>query len=165
MVIVNTVVLVQAEFRISQLATALALAAFGGGSMAAALALPRLLDNVTDRTAMLTGAVVLVVALSAGTLVSGFRLLPLLWLLLALGCSLTLTPSGRLLRRSSSPEDRPALFAAQFALSHVCRLITYRWLGRPQSEPAASLCCTCVNVGRRGVGSRAAVAGARSLTR
>ena len=36
-------------------------------------------------------------------------------------------PSGRLLRRSSNPEDRPArrLFAAQFALSHACWLATY----------------------------------------
>jgi len=36
------------------------------------------------------------------------------------------------LRRSSHAEDRPALFAAQFALSHACWLITYPlagWLG------------------------------------
>ncbi|RUY33303.1 MFS transporter, partial [Mesorhizobium sp. M7A.F.Ca.US.001.04.1.1] len=45
MVIVNTVVLVQAKFGLSQSDTALALAAFGGGSMIAALALPRLLDS------------------------------------------------------------------------------------------------------------------------
>ncbi|MGR3584189.1 MAG: MFS transporter, partial [Pseudooceanicola nanhaiensis] len=31
----------------------------------------------------------------------------------------------RLLRRSSQPEDRPAVFAAQFALSHACWLVTY----------------------------------------
>src|SRR5215212_7345712 len=45
MVIVNTVVLVQAEFGLTQRATALALAAFGGGSMIAAFVLPRLLDD------------------------------------------------------------------------------------------------------------------------
>lgn len=42
------------------------------------------------------------------------------------------TPTGRLLRRSAHPEDRPALFAAQFALSHACWLLTYPlagWLG------------------------------------
>jgi hypothetical protein len=36
------------------------------------------------------------------------------------------------LRRSAHAEDRPALFAAQFALSHACWLITYPlagWLG------------------------------------
>ena len=40
------------------------------------------------------------------------------WLLVGLGYSALLTPSGRLLRRSAHPEDRPALFAAQFAWSH-----------------------------------------------
>jgi hypothetical protein len=34
-----------------------------------------------------------------------------------------------LLRRSSHQEDRPALFAAQFALSHVCWLVTYPLAG------------------------------------
>jgi hypothetical protein len=43
-----------------------------------------------------------------------------------------LTPSGRLLRRSAHAEDRPAVFAAQFALSHACWLVAYPlagWLG------------------------------------
>ena len=43
-----------------------------------------------------------------------------------------MTPSGRLLKRSCQPEDRPALFAAQFSLSHSCWLVTYPlagWLG------------------------------------
>jgi len=46
-------------------------------------------------------------------------------LLVGLGYSAVLTPSGRLLRRSSHAESRPALFAAQFALSHACWLVTY----------------------------------------
>ena len=36
------------------------------------------------------------------------------------------------MRRSAQAEDRPALFAAQFALSHACWLLTYPlagWLG------------------------------------
>ncbi|MFM9849696.1 MAG: MFS transporter [Hyphomicrobiaceae bacterium] len=132
MVIVNTVVLVQAEYGLSQRATALALAAFGGGSMVAALLLPRLLDEVPDRTAMLAGAAALVAGLFIGSLVPNFGLLLPLWFALGLGYSLAQTPSGRLLRQSSQPEDRPALFAAQFALSHACWLITYPvagWLG------------------------------------
>ena len=47
------------------------------------------------------------------------------WVLVGLGYSALLTPSGRLLRRSAHAEDRPALFAAQFALSHACWLVTY----------------------------------------
>ncbi|RVL90343.1 MFS transporter, partial [Sinorhizobium meliloti] len=132
MVIVNTVVLVQAEFGLAQRATALALAAFGAGSMTAALVLPRILDDMPDRRAMLAGSSILVVGLLIGAALSNYSLLLPLWFALGLGYSLAQTPSGRLLRRSSQPEDRPALFAAQFALSHACWLITYPvagWLG------------------------------------
>ncbi|NKQ87501.1 MFS transporter [Rhizobium ruizarguesonis] len=139
MVIVNTVVLVQAEFGFTQRATAVALAAFGGGSMIAALLLPRLLDKTPDRLAMLAGAAVLTAGLFVGVVVPGFAWLLPLWLAIGLGYSLAQTPSGRLLRRSSQPEDRPALFAAQFALSHACWLITYPvagWLGASVGLPA-----------------------------
>lgn len=133
MVIVNTVVIVQAGYGLSQQDTALALAAFGGGSMLAALLLPRLLEAVADRTAMLCGGGLLAAGLAlAALLAPGYGGLLVLWLLLGLAYSLTQTPSGRLLRRSSHPEDRPALFAAQFALSHACWLFSYPaagWLG------------------------------------
>jgi H+ antiporter protein len=125
MVIVNTVVLVQAKFGLSQSDTAFALAAFGGGSMIAALALPRLLDSIPDRVAMLSGAGLLVAGVFAGPFAISYQLLLPLWFVLGLGYSLAQTPSGRLIKRSADPVDRPALFAAQFALSHACWLITY----------------------------------------
>lgn len=140
MVIVNTVVLVQAEFGLSQRATALALAAFGGGSMLAALALPRVLQNRADRGVMLTGATVLVAGLFVGSAVMSYPMLLALWFSVGFAYSLVQTPSGRLLRRSSHPEDRPALFAAQFALSHACWLVTYPlagWLGAWGGMPLA----------------------------
>jgi predicted MFS family arabinose efflux permease len=132
LVIVNTVVLVQSRFALPQSSTALALAAFGGGSMIAALILPRLLKGIKDRTAMLFGGGILVAGLAVGINLSTYNFLLPLWLVLGVGYSLAQTPSGRLLRRSSHAEDRPALFAAQFALSHSCWLITYPlagWLG------------------------------------
>lgn len=138
MVIVNTVVLVQAGYGLGQRETALALAAFGGGSMIAALLLPRLLDSVSDRRAMFAGAVLLVLGLFVGPAIASYALLLPLWFALGLGYSLTQTPAGRLLRRSSHPEDRPALFAAQFALSHACWLVTYPaagWLGATVGLP------------------------------
>ncbi len=138
MVVVNTVVLVQGEFGLSQRATALALASFGGGSMAAALMLPRLLKNIADRTAMLAGAAVLIAGLLTGSMITGFGLMLPLWFALGIGYSLTQTPAGRLLRRSAQPEDRPAVFAAQFALSHACWFITYPvagWLGAQAGLP------------------------------
>jgi MFS family permease len=130
MVFVNTVVIVQSGFRLSQQHTAWALAAFGLGSMAAALMLPPLLEKVADRTALLFGAAMLVCALLAGPLVAtSYTALLALWIVLGCGYSLTLTPVGRVLRRSAHAEDRPALFAAHFALSHACWLIAYPLAG------------------------------------
>jgi hypothetical protein len=59
----------------------------------------------------------------------GWRMLLLCWVLLGALYSAILTPSGRLLRRSAHEEDRPAVFAAQFALSHACWLLAYPFAG------------------------------------
>ena len=130
MVIVNTVVLVRAGFRLGEREVAWTLAAYGLGSMAAALALPRLLGELmTDRMAMLAGAALLVGGLLLASLVPSWPALLPIWALLGLGNGLVLTPSGRLLRRSAHAGDRPALFAAQFALSHACWLLAYPLAG------------------------------------
>ncbi len=140
MVFVNTVVIVQADFGLTQSAVAMGLASFGAGSMVAALALPRLLEKLADRPVMLSGIGLMVAGLYAGTLVVGQTSLMALWFVLGLGYSTAQTPSGRLLRRSSNPEDRPALFAAQFALSHACWLLFYPlagWLGARYGMPVS----------------------------
>ena len=132
MVFVNTVVLVQNVLTLGERYNAIALASFGLGSMLAALLLPRLLKKVDDRPTMLAGTVVLVAALLVGVFTNSYAALIVVWAVIGIGYSLVLTPSGRILRRSALPEDRPALFAAQFALSHGCWLITYPlagWLG------------------------------------
>lgn len=135
MVFVNTVVLVQSRFGLSEQATAWALACFGVGSITAALLLPRLLERVPDRTAVAAGAVVMTGVLAAGTvLATSYAALLALWVVMGLGYSLTLTPVGRVLRRSSTAEARPALFAAQFALSHACWLIAYPVAGLVSAE-------------------------------
>lgn len=66
MVIVNTLVIVGAMPGSGARDVALALTAFGAGSMAAALALPRLLDRIADRRLMTGAALVLAAALAAG---------------------------------------------------------------------------------------------------
>ncbi|WP_275787354.1 MFS transporter [Pararhizobium gei] len=132
MVFVNTVVLVQTVYGRGERFTAIALAAFGLGSMVAALLIPRLLRFIPDRPVMLSGTVLLAGALLAGLLIPSYWALVALWAMIGIGYSLVLTPSGRILRRSGMPEDRPALFAAQFALSHACWMITYPlagWMG------------------------------------
>ena len=134
MVIVNTVVIVRADLGLSDSAVAIALASFGSGSMLAAFALPRLLERLPERQVMLggtmlaTGSMAIAAILSA-TLPMTLFLLTLIWAGVGFGYSATLTPSGRLLARSSHPEDRPALFAAQFTLSHACWLVLYPLAG------------------------------------
>lgn len=134
MVIVNTVVIVRANLGLSESAVAIALAGFGGGSMLAAFTLPRLLDRIEDRRVMVAGAVfatgsMAVAAMLAATVPMSLGLLTVLWAFTGFGYSTTLTPSGRLLTRSAHPEDRPAVFAAQFTLSHGCWLVLYPLAG------------------------------------
>ena len=132
MVTINTVVLVQARFGLAEESTALALAAFGTGSVLAALVLPRLLEAIPDRSAMLAGAGVVAGGLLGGILLPGYAVLLPLWFALGLGCSLGQIPAGGLLRRSAGRGDRQYVYGAQFALAHGCLLITYPlagWLG------------------------------------
>lgn len=152
MVIVNTVVLVRGPLAGSDSDAAWLLAAFGAGSMLVALALPPILDNLSDRPVMLTGSVIIPPALAASAAVIAlpvgggqWALLIILWAVLGAATSLILTPSARLLRRASDPVSRPAVFAAQFSLSHACFLLTYpiagvlgATLGLPQIAAALS---------------------------
>jgi len=145
-IIVNTVVIVQAEYGATQKDVAYALMAFGGGSMFTAFLLPRLLDVIADRTLMLTAAFLLtaltlgyaIYTLSYGLVVWGIFLT--VWAISGALYSAILTPSGRLLRNSAHSEDRPAIFSAQFALSHACWLLTYPiagWAGQAFGLPVA----------------------------
>ena len=138
-VLVNTVVLVRAGYGGTETDLAQAMACFGAGSMTAALLLPALLDRVPDRPVMLVGAASLTGFAILAAVVLGVPGLPQwlgflgLWAVLGFFYSCVMTPSGRLLRRSSHSEDRPAVFAAQFALSHACWLLTYPlagWVGQ-----------------------------------
>lgn len=136
MVIVNTVVIVKAELERSQSDVALLLAANGIGSMLVALTMPKLLDRLADRKVMLWGAATLPVALllAAATLHWGqgqtqwIELIGL-WFVIGAATSSILTPSSRLLQRNSTEQTRPAVFAAQFSLSHACFLLTYPLAG------------------------------------
>ncbi|CCH32424.1 MFS transporter [Actinosynnema sp. NPDC047251] len=146
MVLVNTVGYVRDVLGRDETAVALALAAYGLGSLVAALALPGLLDRVADRTVMLRAAtlpaVVLFVAIPATALPGDWRwpALLVLWAAIGVGGSLVLTPGGRLLRRSAHREDLPAVFAADFSLSHACWLLCYPlagWLATAASTTVA----------------------------
>lgn len=135
MVLVNTVAYAREILGRGASDVAVALAFNGVGSLVAALVLPKLLDRVTDRVVVLRAAVTLVVLLLAGatfaSLLGGWHwpALLVLWALIGACCSFALTPGARLLRRSAESCDRPALFAADFALSHACWLLCYPLAG------------------------------------
>ncbi|WP_327266563.1 MFS transporter [Streptomyces sp. NBC_01232] len=146
-VTVNTVVYVRDHLGRTTGDVALALGAYGAGSMLVALLLPRVLARVEDRTVMLRGALLLTVvfgALGAVTAAGsgGWRWPALLavWAAFGAACSTVLTPTGRLIRRVAPPEGRTSAFAAQFSLSHACWLLTYPlagWLGATAGLRAA----------------------------
>ncbi|MEU6577938.1 MFS transporter [Streptomyces sp. NPDC046805] len=147
MVTVNSVVYVRHTLGLGSAEVSLALGAYGAGSMAVALLLPRVLERVCDRTVMLRGALLLAVVFAGlGGLTTagsgGWRwpALLVIWAAFGAACSMVLTPTGRLIRRSAPPEERTAAFAAQFSLSHGCWLLTYPlagWLGATAGlEPA-----------------------------
>jgi MFS family permease len=157
MVLVNTVVLVRATLGYGDTAVALTLCTFGAGSVTTALIMPRTLYTYSDRVVTLAGAWAMCLAglgLTVWASLFGFTLASVLitWFVLGLGFSAILTPSGRLLRRSAPAEDRPALFAAQFTLSHACWLIGYPLAGWLMSRMDEALtlgilsCAGCVGL-------------------
>ena len=142
MVYVNTVVLVQARLGLGEQAVALAFAGFGAGSMLAAFLLPRILVRLADRPVMIGGAALMVAGVALVPLVGGLASLIALWALIGFGFCLTQTPIGRIINRSAREADRGAVFAAQFALSHACWLVTYPlagWVGAGGGLSVAAL--------------------------
>ncbi len=132
MVLVNTVVLVQGELGRPEVDVALLLAAYGAGSMGVALAIPGLLDRISDRAVMLTGAAALPIGLAAVGVVIGLTPgdpvwagLFALWAVLGAATALVLTPSARLIRRATDDGNRTSAFTAQFSLSHAAYIVTY----------------------------------------
>ena len=129
-VIVNTVNYVRDELGGSQSEVAWMFAASGAGTLLSALALPRVLDRVPERTVMLTGAAVLVAGTLAALTLHAAELLTwaamaITWAVIGSGMAMIVTPTGRVLRASVEPNRIPEVFAAQFSLSHVAWLITY----------------------------------------
>ncbi|WP_280484172.1 MFS transporter [Nocardia farcinica] len=140
LVLVDTVVYVRDVLGGTDVGVALATGCFGAGSMTAALLVPRLLRTCADRTLMLTGAALVPIALTvtAGWLAIGARpslgwgVLGGCWFVLGAGTALVNTPAARLLRAQAGESELPAVFSAQFSLSHACFLLTYPiagWLG------------------------------------
>ncbi|GAA2674070.1 MULTISPECIES: MFS transporter [Actinosynnema] len=134
-VLVNTVGYVRELLGRDETSVAVALAAYGLGSAVAALALPRVLDRHPDRPVVLRAAAALGALLALAALATAalddlrWPALLALWAAIGAAGALVLTPGGRLLRRSADRADLPAVFAADFSLSHACWLLCYPLAG------------------------------------
>ncbi|WP_454048678.1 MFS transporter [Cellulomonas sp. Marseille-Q8402] len=137
-VLVEYVVVAREAYARGDGTAALLMAALGAGSITVALVLPRALEALPERALMLGGGAVLAVATAAvaaalhlhGT--AGLVLVGALFALVGAGWAAAETPVGRIITRTTPERDRPAVFAAQFSLSHACWLVTYPlagWLG------------------------------------
>ncbi|MEU6697833.1 MFS transporter [Pseudonocardia sp. NPDC046786] len=110
----------------------LLLAVSGAGTAVAAVCSPWFARRAPVRTVMLTGAGVSLGAAAATVLLGLYPSWPaavLAWALVGLGPGWIMVNTGRLLRSSSGPGQRPALFSAQFSLSHACWLLGYPLTG------------------------------------
>ncbi|MFD5876704.1 MFS transporter [Streptomyces sp. NPDC060322] len=148
-VFVDTVVLVRDHFHRADSALSLALGAYGAGSVAMALLLPRLLHRAGDRAVMLTAGgalpVTLVAVAALGAIAPStwsWAAVLAVWALIGAASSAVLTPGGRVIRRSVTTPDLPAAFSAQFSLSHGCWLLTYPlagWLAAGAGLPVTAV--------------------------
>ena len=141
--LVSTVNVVRDLLGGGESAVALLLAVSGTGTAAAALGAPGLLRRRSERQVLLAGATVSSLAVMTAVLLSvapGWPLALAVWALVGIGTGTVLVPIGRVIRSAAAAPDRPALFAAQFSLSHSCWLVTYPltgWVGTAAGFTAA----------------------------
>ncbi|WP_099827877.1 MFS transporter [Oceaniglobus indicus] len=108
------------------------MAFYGAGAAVGALIVPRTLARFTERRVMAAGVFAFAALGGLILLPLTFPALSMLWAGFGLASSLVMTPGGLVIVRSAGTDDRAALFAAQFSLSHFGWLIAYPlagWLG------------------------------------
>jgi len=109
--------------------------------------------------AFVTGGVLLGLILLPGLLRPPLIIFGLLWVLNGAGQSLIAIPSSTLLAEHTFEEQRGRAYAAHFALTHACWLITYpavghaaaRW-GSPSTFTAAGVACLLITAGALALG-------------
>lgn len=130
-VLVNSVVYAGARLGSADEFYPILMACYGAGAVLGAILVPRMLRKTSDRTTMFAGTFAFAIAGVAFALSppSSLLVLGLIWVVFGTASSLTLTPGGLVLTKSASSRDRPAVFAAQFSLSHAGWMIAYPLAG------------------------------------
>jgi MFS transporter, NRE family, putaive nickel resistance protein len=96
--------------------------------------------------ALLIGGVVLGLLLLPGALKPPLIIFALLWVLNGAGQALIAIPSSTLLAEHTQEEERGRAYAAHFALTHACWLVTYPAVGHAASRWGAPLTFTAAGV-------------------
>ncbi|TYC51302.1 MFS transporter [Rhodobacterales bacterium] len=140
-VLVNTIVFAGSRFDNAEEVYPWLMGGFGVGAALMAFGLPSLMKVFSERRIMAAGTLSFALLTPLIFVPVPLAELVFLWGLFGAASTLTLTPGGLVLTRSASDPDRPAVFAAQFSLSHAGWLIAYPlagWLGTALS-PETSL--------------------------
>ncbi|MCB1490543.1 MAG: MFS transporter [Rhodobiaceae bacterium] len=152
-VLVNTVVYAGARLGNPDHYYTLLMACYGVGAASAALLVPKLVARAGERRVMASGAFLFAALGLTILLAPPVPGLIVLWFGFGAASSLVLTPGGLVIARSAERANRPAVFAAQFSLSHAGWLVAYPlagWLGSVLSpEPALvvlSMACAFVTI-------------------
>jgi MFS family permease len=137
-VMVETAPLVLGRFGLEAEQAAVALAAYGAGSVAGALGLPALLQAFGARRLMLAGGALTALALAAALAIDRFATLLALWALIGAATALAQAPALALIREAAPPEDQQAVYAANFSLSTAAAGICYAAAGAIGSSSTLS---------------------------
>ncbi|MGY3439894.1 MFS transporter [Marinovum sp. KMM 9879] len=129
-VLVNSVVLAGARLGDAERYFPMLMAFYGTGAAVGAVIVPRLIEGFGERRVMLAGALLHAVVGLGIALPLGLPGYMALWVGFGLSASLVLTPGGLVIARSARAADRPAVFAAQFSLSHAGWLVAYPLAGQ-----------------------------------
>ncbi|MEY8831358.1 MFS transporter [Sedimentitalea sp. XS_ASV28] len=139
-VLVHSVVLAGAQLGDAERHFPILMAFYGLGAAIGAVLVPRLIKALGERRVMAMGALLHAVLGLGIALPLGYDGYMALWVGFGLAASLVLTPGGLVIARSAGSGARPALFAAQFSLSHAGWLVAYPLAGelgaRVGLEPA-----------------------------
>lgn len=135
--IVSTIVYVRTDLGRGETSFAMAMAAVGIGSSLAALLVTRQATAIDDhsashrwaRRALLGGGVMLSLALLPGAFRPPFTVLLMLWAVNGAGQAMIAVASVRQLADHTAAEERGRVYAAHFALTHLCWLVTYPVVG------------------------------------
>jgi MFS family permease len=126
-VLVNTVGYAGARLGDAEHFFPILMAFYGLGAALGAFFVPRMVEGIGERRTMASGtfAFAAVGLCFASLHAVPFAVLAGVWTCFGASSSLVLTPGGLVIARSAAREDRAAVFAAQFSLSHAGWLVAY----------------------------------------